>query len=76
MNRKIVKVVRTASLLGLLAVIGLSSAGCFGTPAYTREERSRLISRSMRYEFGQAVDDWDSFWMLRPPSRSTIWNVR
>jgi hypothetical protein len=30
----------------------------------------------MRYEGRQAVEDWDTLWLLYPPSRLTKWNVR
>ena len=64
-------------LIVLLALSGCMflSTGC-ATPAYSAQERSKLISRTWRYEGRQAVDDWDSFWMLRPPSRMTVWHVR
>ena len=62
-------------LLALLSGCMFLSTGC-ATPAYSAQERSKLISRTWRYERRQAVDDWDSFWLLRPPSRLTVWHVR
>lgn len=53
----------------------VSMTGC-ATPAYSAQERDKMISRTWRYEGRQAVDDWDEFWLLRPPSRLTIWHVR
>ena len=63
-------------LYTLLTCMTVLSGGCLGTPGYTGEERSRMIGRTWSYDMGQAVDDWDSFWLLRPPSRMTRWNVR
>ena len=64
-------------LLALLSGCMFLSTGCsMPTPAYSGRERDKLISRSWRYERRQAVDDWDAFWLLRPPSRLTIWHVR
>ena len=62
-------------LCGLL-VGGLSSMTGCATPAYSAQERDKMISRSWNYQGRQAVDDWDEFWLLRPPSRLTIWHVR
>ena len=39
-------------------------------------EREAVIHRNMGYDLKQTVDDWDSFWMLKPPSRLTIWNLQ
>ena len=64
------------ALFTLLAGVVLTSGGCLGTPGYSGVERNRQINRTWHYEGGQAVDDWDSFWLLRPPSRNTTWNVR
>lgn len=63
------------ALLALLTAPLIFSTGC-ATPAYSPQERSALIARTWRYEGRQAVDDWDAFWLLRPPSRQTIWHVR
>ena len=63
------------ALLALLSGCMFLSTGC-ATPGYSATERNNLIHRSQRYEARQAVDDWDSFWMLRPPSQLTHWNVR
>jgi hypothetical protein len=61
----------------LVVVIGsmLAASGC-ATPAYSAEERGRLIGRTWGYEWAQAQDDIDSLLLLRPPGRMTIWNVR
>jgi len=67
------------SLALLVVLVGLMSmaGGClFATPAYSAEERTRLIDRTTGYNWAQAQDDWDSLWLLRPPSNMTIWNVR
>ena len=65
-------------LIVLLAVLSGSmflSGGC-ATPAYSAQERDKMIARTWRYEARQAVDDWDSFWLLRPPGTLTKWHVR
>lgn len=63
------------ALFVLLAGVMVLSSGC-RTPAYTASERHAQISRNWQYERRQAVDDWDHFWLLRPASRLTIWNVQ
>ena len=60
---------------GLLAMLLSSMTGC-ATPAYSALEREKMISRTWRYDTRQAVDDFDEFLLLRPPSRMTIWHVR
>ena len=68
--------------LMLIAVLGLMIGGCARpfeigwTPAYTARERHQMILRNWDYEGKQAVDDFDSALLLRPPTRMTIWNVR
>ena len=68
-------VLKRVVLCGLLAGGLGSMTGC-ATPAYSARERDKMISRTWGYEYRQAVDDWDSFWLLRPPGRMTIWHVR
>ena len=63
------------ALLALLCGFVFLSTGCT-TPAYSAKERRTMISRNQRYEARQVVDDWDTFWLLRPASHLTIWNVR
>ena len=64
-------------LLSLVLLGTLSfAAGCFAPPAYSPLERYQQIGRNWDYEGRQGVDDWDHFWLLRPASRMTIWNVR
>lgn len=65
-----------------LAVIGLLATmlgGCGvdwgSTPTLSSKQRSAQIWRNWNYEGAQAVDDWDHFWLLRPASGLTIWNV-
>jgi len=60
---------------GLLAAALSTMTGC-ATPAYSPQERDKLITRTWRNDFRQSVDDWDEFWLLRPSSRMTIWHVR
>ena len=68
-------ILKRVALCGLLAGGLFSMTGC-ATPAYSAQEREKMISRAWGYEAKQAVDDWDEFWLLRPPSRMTIWHVR
>ena len=62
-------------LIGLLAGSTLITGGC-ATPAYSAQERNALIGRTWSIDSKQAVDDFDSALLLRPPSRLTIWHVR
>lgn len=66
---------RNLVIIGLLATVSLFSGGC-GTLAYSATERHAQISRTWRVDAKEAVDDFDSVLMLRPPSRMTIWHVR
>ena len=59
----------------LLTGLALTSSGC-ATPAYSANERQHIINRNQNYEYAQVVDDWDSFWLSRPASRMTLWNVQ
>lgn len=63
-------------MLMLLTGGMLLSSGCLGTPGLSPAERNRQIARNWNFEGGQAVDDFDRFMLLRPPSRLTIWNIR
>ena len=62
-------------LFVLLLGATVMSSGC-ASPGYTAAEREAVIHRNMGYDLKQTVDDWDSFWMLKPPSRLTIWNLQ
>ncbi|MGH7176768.1 MAG: hypothetical protein ACREJC_05250 [Tepidisphaeraceae bacterium] len=68
-----------------IALLVLSAAGVTGcarpgeigyTPTLTADQRGQQIARNWDYEGKQAVDDWDHFWLSRPASSLTIWNVR
>jgi len=65
--------------LSLLCLLMLVLTGCGvdwgSTPAYTSRERNQQIWRNWNYEGAQMVDDWDHFWLLRPSSSLTLWNV-
>ena len=63
-------------LIGLLGAAAAAASGTGCTPAYSWQERNALIARTWKYDAKQAVDDFDSVLMLRPPSRMTVWNVR
>jgi hypothetical protein len=66
---------KTLALLGLL-LAPLFAGGCFAPPAYSGKENAQRIVRNWDYDAKQIVDDWDHFWMNRPASDMTIWNVR
>jgi hypothetical protein len=69
-------------LVGLVALMVGGGSGCARpfeigwSPAYSARERHQLIARAWDYDGKQLVDDVDSFLLLRPASRMTIWNVR
>lgn len=66
-------------LVGMLALVAGGCARPFEigwSPAYTARERHQMIARNWDYEGKQLVDDVDSFLLLRPASRLTLWNVR
>ena len=66
------------TLLAAVVVLGglaMFSGGC-ASPAYSAHERQQIINRNQGYEYAQAVDDWDHFWLSRPASHMTIWNVQ
>ena len=65
-----------AESLCLLLLGGMMAGTGCSAPAYSAAEREALIHRNISYDLKQTVDDWDSFWMLRPPSRLTVWNLR
>jgi hypothetical protein len=54
----------------------LISAGCASTPAYSGEERGRLISRNMSYDYQMMQDDIDHFLLLRDGAPLTYWHVQ
>ena len=62
-------------LFGVLLGAGMLSSGC-ASPGYTAAEREASIHRNIRYDLAQTVDDWDHFWMLRPASSLTMWNLQ
>jgi len=62
-------------LIGSTMVSLLLAGGC-ATPGYSASERSQLIQRDFDYNGGQMIDDWDSFWLLRPASHLTTWSVQ
>ncbi len=77
---------KTLALLVLSATMLVLSSGCvyriphqndpFATPALSGQERVQQIDRNWAYEGQHIQDDWDHFWLLRPVSRMTTWNVR
>ena len=66
---------RILALIGLLSGAVTFNTGC-ATPAYSAQERAALINRTWHIDARQAVDDFDSVFLLRPPSRMTIWHIR
>ena len=74
------KAVLSAFVLGLT---GLSMAGGCArpfewgyTPAYTANERAKLIARNWDNEGKQISDDIDMIMLFRPQSELTLWNVK
>jgi hypothetical protein len=69
-----------ASLVLLFAAV--SNTGCarpfeWGwSPAYSADERHKMIARNWDYEGKQIFDDIDSILLLRPMSHLTMWNLR
>jgi hypothetical protein len=70
------KVVKLMSLMTLLSAGLLSFTGGCETPAYSTQERFQLIGRNWGYEYEQSQDDIDHFFLLRPASNLTEWNVQ
>ena len=46
------------------------------SPAYSGEERHKMIARNWDYEGKQIFDDIDAALLLRPMSHLTLWNLR
>jgi hypothetical protein len=46
------------------------------SPAYSADERGKMIARNWDYEGKQAVEDVDHVLLLRPMSHLTLWNLR
>lgn len=65
---------RNLVIIGLLATVSLVGQGC--TLAYSATERNAMIGRTWKVDAKEAVDDFDSALLLRPPSRMTIWHIR
>ena len=64
-----------------LACLLLLAGGAFGlggcaSPAYTGGENLARTLRTWDYDNKQMIDDIDSVMLFRPPSRSTLWNLR
>ncbi len=70
------KVLKLMSLTTLLSTGMLTFTGGCATPAYTTQERFQLIGRNWGYEYEQMQDDVDHFFLLRPASNLTEWNVQ
>lgn len=66
---------KSLALILLLTGSFFLVGGC-STPGYTAQERQNQITRNWDYESKQLTEDWDYFWLLRPSSRLTTWNVR
>jgi hypothetical protein len=69
---------KTLVLLGLItvAVVMLGgSSGC-APPGYSTQERFQQIGRNWDYEWSTINDDIDEFWLLRPATDLTYWNVQ
>jgi geranylgeranyl pyrophosphate synthase len=66
---------KTLALTVLAAVLLGLSSGC-STPGYSAQERFQLIGRNWGYEYEQMQDDIDHFFLLRPATHLTYWNVQ
>ena len=67
---------KTFAVLSL--VLGASlfmTTGCM-SPGYDSVENTQRVMNTWGYDYEEAVDDVNHVLMLRPASRSTIWNVR
>jgi hypothetical protein len=68
---------KLALLLLAVAATGCARPGEFGySPAYTPEERGRIIARNWDWEGKQIIDDFDHMMLLRPVGHLTMWNLR
>jgi hypothetical protein len=73
---------RTLSVLTLIATALTLSTGCarpgeFGyTMGLTAKERGNAIARNWDNEGKILMDDVDSFFLLRPQTSLTPWNIR
>lgn len=67
---------RTCLLTGLLLLGSTFFTGGCATPAYSANERGAQIARTWSVDAHEAVDDFDALFLLRPPSRMTIWHIR
>lgn len=64
-------------LSAVAATTGCARPGEFGyTTAYTSKERGNAILRNWDNEGKMAMDDIDSFLLLRPQTHLTPWNMR
>jgi hypothetical protein len=70
------KAVKSMALLAVLFAGLLCFAGGCATPAYSAQERFQMIGRNWGYEYEQSQDDIDHFFLLRPASNLTEWNVQ
>ena len=54
----------------------LLASGCASTPAYSGEERGRMISRNISYDYQLMQDDIDHFLLLRDGVPLSLWHVQ
>ena len=66
---------RKLACLMMLVGGAIGLGGC-ASPAYTGGENWARTLRTWDYENKQMIDDIDYELMLRPPSHSTVWNLR
>jgi hypothetical protein len=77
--KHLAKKIAASSVLLFAAVL---STGCarpfeFGwSPAYSNDERGKMIARNWDYEGKQIFDDIDHALLLRPMGHLTMWNLR
>jgi hypothetical protein len=66
----------------VLLFAAVVTTGCarpfeFGwSPAYSADERGKMIARNWDYEGKQIFDDIDHALLLRPMGHLTMWNLR
>jgi hypothetical protein len=66
----------------MLTALALVFTGCARpwevgwTPAYSGDERGKLIARNWDMEGKQSQDDLDHALLLRPMGQLSIWNIR
>ena len=61
-------------LMALCVVFGLFLAGCGTVDSFS--ERNRRYAQITGVQMRQAVDDWDTFWLMDHSTRLSQWDTR